>query len=190
MFDSAIPRTVAYQVLLSMRFSRQEYWSGLPCPSPGVLPDPGTRHRSPAMQADSLPSEPQEKSTTPRWNTIYVTIQIYTLKKQEFHITILISTHFLIFYAICSFFFFFNAGHNQLNKLHNLLKGHNWQLKNAAPAPMVSLLLNSNRNYFKLFSHLGFPGGSVGEKSACNAGDADSIPAAGRFPGGRHGNPL
>ena len=86
--------------------------------------------------------------------------------------------------------FFFNLGHNQLNKLHNLLKGHNLQLKNAAPAPMVSILLNSNRNYFKLFSHLGFPGSSVRKESACNAGDADSVLGTGRSPGGWHGNPL
>ena len=175
-----------------MRFSRQKYWSGLSFPSPGDLPDPGTKPRSPELQADSLPSEPPGKPTTPRRNTIYVTIQIYKLKKQHIPITILISTHFLIFYAICSFlfFFFFNPGHNQLNKLHNLLKGHNWQLKNAAPAPMVSILLNSNRNYFKLFSHLGFPGSSMGKESACNAGDADSILGTGRSPGGWHGNPL
>ena len=44
-----------------MGFSRQEYWSGLPFPSPGDLPDPGIKHRSPALQADSLPSEPPGK---------------------------------------------------------------------------------------------------------------------------------
>ena len=43
---------------LSMRFSRQEYWSGLPFSSPGDLPDPGIKLRSPTLQADSLPSEP------------------------------------------------------------------------------------------------------------------------------------
>ena len=43
---------------LSMKFSRQEYWSGLPFPSPGDLPDPGIEPRSPALQAGSLPSEP------------------------------------------------------------------------------------------------------------------------------------
>ena len=43
----------------SMGFSRQEYWSGLPFPSPGDLPDPGIKPVSPALQADSLPSEPQ-----------------------------------------------------------------------------------------------------------------------------------
>ena len=42
---------------LSMEFSRQEYWSGLPFPSPGDLPDPGIKPRSPALQTDSLPSE-------------------------------------------------------------------------------------------------------------------------------------
>ena len=41
-----------------MEFSRQEYWNGLPFPSPGDLPNPGIELRSPALQADSLPSEP------------------------------------------------------------------------------------------------------------------------------------
>ena len=50
--------TVAYHFPLSMGFSRQEYWSGLPCPSLGDLPDPGIKPRSPTLQAHSLPSEP------------------------------------------------------------------------------------------------------------------------------------
>ena len=45
----ATPWTVAHQAPLSMRFSRQEYWSGLPFPSPGDLPDPGTEPGSPAL---------------------------------------------------------------------------------------------------------------------------------------------
>ena len=49
--------TVAYQAPLSMGFSRQEYWSGLPFPSPGDLPNPGIEPRSPILQADSLPTE-------------------------------------------------------------------------------------------------------------------------------------
>ena len=53
----AIPWTVVYQASLSMGFSRQEYWSGLSFPSSGDLPDPGTEPRSPALQADALPSE-------------------------------------------------------------------------------------------------------------------------------------
>ena len=51
------PWTVARQAPLSVGFSRQEYWSGLPFPSPGDLPDPGIKPRSPALQADSLPAE-------------------------------------------------------------------------------------------------------------------------------------
>ena len=53
------PRTVAGQAPPSMGYSRQEYWSGLPCPSPGDLPDPEIKPGSPALQADSLLSEPQ-----------------------------------------------------------------------------------------------------------------------------------
>ena len=50
--------TVAHQALLSMGFSRQEYWSGFPCPPPGDIPNPGIEPRPPALQVDSLPSEP------------------------------------------------------------------------------------------------------------------------------------
>ena len=59
----ATPWTVACQVPLSMGFSRQEYWSGLPFPSPGDLPNPGTEPGPPALQADSLPIELPGKST-------------------------------------------------------------------------------------------------------------------------------
>ena len=51
------PWTVACQAPLSMAFSRQEYWSGLPVPSPGDLPNPGIESESPALQADSLLTE-------------------------------------------------------------------------------------------------------------------------------------
>ena len=51
------PRTVAHQTPLSLESSRQEYWSKLPFPSPGDLPDPGIEPRFPTLQADSLPSE-------------------------------------------------------------------------------------------------------------------------------------
>ena len=53
--------TVAYKASPSMGFSRQEYWSGLPFPSPGDLPDPGIEPGSPALQADALTSEPPGK---------------------------------------------------------------------------------------------------------------------------------
>ena len=52
------PWTITYQAPWSMGFSRQEYWSGLPFPSPGDLPNPGIEPGSPTWQADSLSSEP------------------------------------------------------------------------------------------------------------------------------------
>ena len=57
----ATPWSVAHQAPLSMGFSRQEYWSGLPFPSTGDLPDPGIEPGSPALQTDALPSEPPGK---------------------------------------------------------------------------------------------------------------------------------
>ena len=57
----ATPQTVAYKAPLSMEFSRQEYWSGLPFPSPEDLPKPGIEPGSPALQADALPSKPPGK---------------------------------------------------------------------------------------------------------------------------------
>ena len=56
--DSVTPWTVAHQAPLSIEFSRQEYWSGLPFPFPRDLPNPGIEPGSPALQADSLPTEP------------------------------------------------------------------------------------------------------------------------------------
>ena len=61
------PWTVAQQAPLSMEFSRQEYWTGLPFPPSGDLPNPEIESRSPvspALQADSLPAEPSEKPVT------------------------------------------------------------------------------------------------------------------------------
>ena len=55
------PWTVAHQVLPSMGFSRQQYWNGLTFPSPGDLPDPGIKPRSPTLQADALTSAPPGK---------------------------------------------------------------------------------------------------------------------------------
>ena len=62
--------TVAHQAPLSMEFSRQEYWSGSPLPSPGDLPDPEIKAWSPALQADPLPFELPGKSRmwSIQWN--------------------------------------------------------------------------------------------------------------------------
>ena len=71
----ATPWTVAYQASLSMGSSRQGYWSGLPFPSPGDLPDPGIEPRSPALQADALPSEPPGKPLS-KFSIAYIVIFI------------------------------------------------------------------------------------------------------------------
>ena len=57
----ATPWTVACQASPPMGFSKQEYWSGLPFPSPGDLPNPGIKPKFPELQVDSLPSEPPGK---------------------------------------------------------------------------------------------------------------------------------
>ena len=98
-----IPQTVAHQPPLSIGFSRQEYWTGLPFPSPGDLPDPGIERRS-ALQADSLPTELQGKPLSLFyfifWNLylshIYKLLCSFSLKKQNY-------MHF----NSSSFFFFF-----------------------------------------------------------------------------------
>ena len=64
MSDSLWPWTAACQAPLSVESSRQEYWSGLSSPSPGDLPNPGIKPGSPALQAETLPTEPPRKS----WN--------------------------------------------------------------------------------------------------------------------------
>ena len=82
----AIPWTLTYQAPLSMGFYRQEYWSGLPFPFLGDLPDPGIEARSPALQANALPSEPLGKPimfaqlckyATMHWIMHYKTGQFY-----------------------------------------------------------------------------------------------------------------
>ena len=71
------PWTVAYQAPPSMGFSRQEYWSGVPFPSPGDLPDPGIEPGSPAFQAGALTSEPPgkpEKYVKSIYNLTYLSV--------------------------------------------------------------------------------------------------------------------
>ena len=61
------PVDCSHEPPLSLGFPRQEYWSGLPSASPGDLPDPGMEPGSPALQADSLPSQPPGRPLCPKW---------------------------------------------------------------------------------------------------------------------------
>ena len=87
------PKDCNSQALLSIEFSRQEYWSGLPFPSPGDLLDPEIKPRSPALQTDSLPSEPPEKPLWIRYHNTKL-----TSCKQQLE---------LDFKRLCSLLFFF-----------------------------------------------------------------------------------
>ena len=80
----ATPRTAAHQAPPSTGFPRQEYWSGLPFPSPGDLPNPGIEAGSTALEADALTSEPPRKPLGNPWEapecfqeTAYKTIRDY-----------------------------------------------------------------------------------------------------------------
>ena len=88
----ATPWIVAYQTPLSMGFSRQEYWSGLPFPYPGDLPNPGIKPGSPALQTDVLPAEPPGK---PACSTVSCKFGVLVGEDEHasFYSAILESTH-------------------------------------------------------------------------------------------------
>ena len=78
--DSETPWTVARLTPLSMEFSRQEYWSRLPFPSPGDLPNPGIQPGSPSLQADSLLYEPLEESVGALGQGLWIKVKRVLLK--------------------------------------------------------------------------------------------------------------
>ena len=67
-----------------MGFSRQEYWSGLPFPSPGDLPNPGIKLGSPALEADTLTSEP------PAWPLTFIHFQTHFLSRMTWDLGLLL----------------------------------------------------------------------------------------------------
>ena len=72
------PWAVACQVPPFMGFSRQEYWSGLPCPPPGDLSDPGIKPGSPILQADSLPVELPGKPIVKLWYIVNISACLFS----------------------------------------------------------------------------------------------------------------
>ena len=71
MLDTTTPRTVAHQAPQSMEFSKEEYWSELPCPPPRDITNPEMEPGSPALKVNSLPSEPPGKPTLLSSYTFY-----------------------------------------------------------------------------------------------------------------------
>ena len=79
----ATPQTVVGQAPLSMGFPRQEYWSGLPFPSLGDLPNSGIKPRSPALHADSLPAEPPGKPKNIEVGSLSLLQQIFLTQESN-----------------------------------------------------------------------------------------------------------
>ena len=107
------PWTIAHQSPLSMGFSRQEYWSGLPCLPPGDLPNSGTEPESPALQAYSLPSEPPGKllyiqhspTKFSRPASVFLTNMARRLQPPLFSSVFPPMNYVLFPYSVCSFSF-------------------------------------------------------------------------------------
>ena len=83
--------TVAHQAPPSMGFSRQEYWSGVPFPSPGDLPNPGIEPGSPTLEADALTSEPPGNRYH---NCVY--LFVHRVERSQTHLSIWVHMHALI----------------------------------------------------------------------------------------------
>ena len=106
---SATPWTIAHQAPLSMGFARQEYWSGLPFPSPGDRPNPGIDPRSPALRADALTSEPPGKHYT-----VFVLYFLFPDSHQNF------LHHFFFFLSLSHLLLLFWVHKTEVSSLSSL----------------------------------------------------------------------
>ena len=172
------PGTVACQALLSLGFSRQEYWSELPFPPPGDLSNPGIEARSPALQADSLPSDHQSLIL---WAWCEVFSNLKSAVVEHWHhrnrqtlikICILCSRKLIVTHLAPSWC---PSATSQVG------------LSVSSPFQVLFVLYSQNRNHNSYpKSHFflsensewesGFPVGSDGKKSTCHAGHLGSIP--------------
>ena len=152
---------------------RQEYWNGLPFPSPGEFPDPGMEPGSPALQADALASEPQGKQEY-RSGWLFPSpgdlphLQIKQCPLQCRHILYYLSHQGSPYITLSAM---------EIVEIVNLM----------TLARGIFILLNV---YCVVDTLWGFPGGSEVKVSACNVGDLALIPGSGRSPGEGNGNPL
>ena len=164
-----------------MEFSRPEYWSGQPFPSPGDLPDPGIKPRSPALQADSLPAEPQGKPKNTGVGSLSLLQRIFLTQESNQG---LLHRRWILY---------------QLSDQGAQDSNPTFLTPEHMPfSPAVSVLKNPPSNAGDTVRPLvleystcqGFPHSSVGKESACNAGDLGSVPGLGRSPGEGKGYPL
>ena len=181
MSDSATAWTVACQAPLSMGFSRQDHWNGLPCPLPGDSPNPAIEPESrvfPTMAGGFFTTEP------PGFFNLLQTIQLTLASRwvNWFHRSILgkplaiLCTH--------------SGAWTTLLKAR-ALDSHHWQCRFFMSGDVVTLAFIS---HLLIDHHLpkdvGFPHSSVGKESACSVGDPVSVRGLGRSLGEGNGNPL
>ena len=176
---------IAHQYLLSTRFSRQEYWSVLPFPSPGDLPNPRIEPRSPTLQADTLTSEPPGKGC----------LDLKSIGLQ------------CLFWSISSKAFTCNAGDASSIPGWRISWYSSWYMyvlywrRKWQPTPVFLPGESQGQRSLAGYSpwghkesdtieYTGFPSSSDGKASACNVGDLGSILGLGRSPGEGNDNPL
>ena len=157
--------TAVHQVPLSMGFPRHEYWSGLPFPSPGDLPEAGIKPVSPASLSNLrwiLYLWATKEALNKKQITVIIWLEVdgRVWRREEYH-----SVYIFVLHGILTV---------QKTKLQIIF---NWE------------------NFLKLLKSqacqlLSFPGGSDGKESTYNAGDLGLIPGFGRSPGEGNGNPL
>ena len=141
----------------------------MPCPPARDLPNPGTEPRSPTLQVDSLPAEPQGKPKNTGVGSLSLPQLIFLT--QELNQSLLHCSRILYQLSYSVQF--------SLSVMSDSVRPHRWQptrilLPGILPTPVF----------------LGFPCGSAGKESACNAGDPGLIPGLRRFPGEGKGSPL
>ena len=151
------------RLLCPWGFSRQEHWSGLPCPPPGDLPNPGTKPRSPALQVDSLPSEPSGK---PLPKIISCQFSLCYCSNILHKVPILCMCQVHSVYSVRYFV--------ALEEI----RGDLWQLGMPIPGPVIKR---------HLVLCVGFPGSSA-VKNPPGKHETSSIPGSGRPPGEGNGN--
>ena len=106
-----IPGTITCQAALSMEFSRQEYCGGWPLPSPGDPPNPGAKHRSPALQKVSLPTEPPAKPKNTGVGSLSLLQEIFPTQESNW-----LLLHCRQIEGIFCFQYFFNFRFNRKTK--------------------------------------------------------------------------
>ena len=203
------PWTVAHQAPPSMGFSRQEYWSGLPCPPPGHLPHPGIE-----------PASPVDNASPSRFFITSATFSSNTFCIPTNHCLVNICSLFYIFIYSVNFPELSSYGKPSLSKKKTgFLNAFDIQIKFAthktahwefpggpgvetpcsqSKRPRVQSLVREldppccNKGPAKSSEakELRLPGGSGVKETACHAKDPGSIPGWGRSPGGGRGNPL